>query len=441
VEVGNASLDTLRHSLGRSSRPAWVRALLATGPEGDPPLLVYALVLVGPRPAGWQERIWRYRQGCFVAAAIPVRQLVASLTPGTAKLLELGTTVASMQVRDGQFSWQRHPSRAQHDPLQLPWPWMEFQPGIDGFNDRVYELQAGFLVGIGDAPSFPAFGGAFNAFFYDNYTVTGVSNPPLQRLDIRVLDQRAHFHKVLVRATAIDVWIGGRRPAGLTLELNGVSTRSAIEIKKPEKVTLPLPSGLPADAWLWLKQDGEWVDYRSLGGWSAYQSDDVRFETTVDPGSELSALAARGEGEQLEYKVKLPDTREEKRTTFKTVVAFANGSGGTVLFGVSDGDGITGLIGKLPEQRRRLTDMLRALMRPQPPLHIDANAIEGRNVLVLRVDPNRGQLYALVLDTERPEYYVRRDGTTFPAQPEELTQIVAAQAAAAHAFGNPFGLG
>jgi predicted HTH transcriptional regulator len=95
----------------------------------------------------------------------------------------------------------------------------------------------------------------------------------------------------------------------------------------------------------------------------------------------------------------------------------------------------------LPEQRRRLTDMLRALIRPQPPLHIDANAVEGRNVLVLRVDPNRGQLYALVLDTERSEYYVRRDGTTFPAQPEELTQIVAAQAAAAHAFGNPFGLG
>jgi hypothetical protein len=283
VEVGNASLDTLRHSLGRSSRPAWVRALLATGPEGDPPVLVYALVLVGPRPGGWQERIWRYRQGCFLAAAIPVRQLVASLTPGTAKLLELGTTVASMQVRDGQFSWQRHPSRAQHDPLQLPWPWMEFQPGIDGFNDRVYELQAGFLVGIGDAPSFPAFGGAFNAFFYDNYTVTGVSNPPLQRLDIRVLDQRAHFHKVLVRATAIDVWIGGRRPAGLTLELNGVSTRSAIEIKKPEKVTLPLPSGLPADAWLWLKQDGEWVDYRSLGGWSAYQSGDVEVRNHRGP--------------------------------------------------------------------------------------------------------------------------------------------------------------
>jgi hypothetical protein len=305
-----------------------------------------------------------------VAAAIPVRQLIASLTTGTATLLKLGTTVASMQLREGQFSWQRHPSRAQHDPLQLAWPWMEFQPGIDGVDDRVYELQAGFLVGIGDAPSFPVFGGAFNAFFYDNYTATGVNSPPLQRLDIRVLDQRAYFRKVLVRATAIDVWIGGRRPAGLTLELNGVSTRSSVEVKRPQKLTLPLPSGLPADAWLWLKQDGEWVDYRSLGGWSAYQSGDVRFETTVDSGSELSALTTQGEGEQLEYKVKLPDTREEKRTTFKTVVAFANGSGGTVLFGVSDGDGITGLIGKLPEQRRRLTDMLRALIRPQPPLHI-----------------------------------------------------------------------
>jgi hypothetical protein len=317
---------------------------------------------------------------------------------------------------------------------------VEYQPGLEGVENLVYDLQSSFMVGIGDAPSFPAFGGAFNAFFYGDYTVTGVNNPPIQRLDVRLLDQRARFRKVLVRATAVDVWLGGCGLAGLTLELNGVSYRTSVEVKKPERLTLPLPSGLPADAWLWLKQDGEWLDYRSLGGWGTYRSGDVTFETTVDPEGEISALANQGEGVQLEYKIKLPDTRDEKRTTFKTVVAFANGDGGTVMFGVTDGDGIAGLTGKLPEQRRRLTDMLRALVRPQPAMHISAHTVGGRQVLVLRVEPNNGHLHALTLDTERPEFYVRRDGTTFPAQPEELTRLVASKQANYGPY-SPFGIG
>ena len=41
-----------------------------------------------------------------------------------------------------------------------------------------------------------------------------------------------------------------------------------------------------------------------------------------------------GESESLEYKVAEPDNREKY---LKTVVAFANGRGGKVVFGVADG--------------------------------------------------------------------------------------------------------
>jgi hypothetical protein len=120
----------------------------------------------------------------------------------------------------------------------------------------------------------------------------------------------------------------------------------------------PLPRGLPDEAWAWLKLGADWLDYRSISGWGGYRSSDIEVEVPHDPEADISSLASQGEGQHLEYKEKLPDTKEQKRTTFKTVVAFAfaNGAGGTVLFGVNDNGEIVGLAGKLAEERRRLTD-------------------------------------------------------------------------------------
>jgi hypothetical protein len=72
-----------------------------------------------------------------------------------------------------------------------------------------------------------------------------------------------------------------------------------------------------------------------------------------------------------------------------------------MLFGVNDDGAITGLDGDLAEQRRRL-----------------------RTVLIAEVSPSDGTLYALVIDANKSEYYVRRDATTFYARPEELAEIV-----------------
>lgn len=96
-------------------------------------------------------------------------------------------------------------------------------------------------------------------------------------------------------------------------------------------------------------------------------------------------------------------------------MAFANGEGGTVLFGVADEDdgviAITGLTGNPTGERRRLTDLMRDLISPSPRVQIDAARVDGRLVLVLHVPPGGGVIHALVLDANKPEYYVRRDGT------------------------------
>jgi hypothetical protein len=192
------------------------------------------------------------------------------------------------------------------------------------------------------------------------------------------------------------------------------------------RVSIPLPGGLPSDAWLWLKSGSAWLDFRPLSHWGGALSPDIEIDFPPDPAVELGKLATQGEGAQLEYKEKLPDTRDEKRKVFKTVVAFANGGGGTLVFGIEDETKeIKGLDGKPSVERRRLTDLLRDLVSPAPHVRIEGGDLDGRHLLVVHVQPGGGAIHALVLDGNKPEYYVRRDGTTFYARPDEIEAIVA----------------
>ena len=152
-----------------------------------------------------------------------------------------------------------------------------------------------------------------------------------------------------------------------------------------------------------------------------------------DPVAELSALAAQGESTRLEYKRVLPaDSKESKRRVFKTIVTFANGEGGTLLFGV-DGDDDTGTIvgvaGDASVLQRKVNDLIRALVMPAPPYTVTAHDVDGKCVLRIDLEGNQGIIYALVLDPNRPEYYVRCNGSTYFARPEELAALVKSNSA------------
>jgi ATP-dependent DNA helicase RecG len=107
-------------------------------------------------------------------------------------------------------------------------------------------------------------------------------------------------------------------------------------------------------------------------------------------------------------------------------VAFANGGGGTIVFGVEDETHeVKGLPGSPSVDRRRINDFVRDLVTPSPRVRIESGRHDGRNVLVLHVEPGGGTIHALVLDANKPEYYVRRDGSTYYARPEDLATISA----------------
>lgn len=431
MDHGVTTLDELHKKLSATRRAVWVRALV--GPAGDEAAALLALqAVVGPRPPGWRKQTWVYPQCTFASAQITTGRLASLCEPGEPRELVVGRTRAVVEMQAGQFSYVHVPSLAQHGELRLAWPSFVYSPSTTAVNANA---PYGYLIGTGDVPSFPVFSGAYNAFFADSFVITGTGNPQLGRFAIHVVDAEARIAHVRVRAASLEVQLAGSPLADSFLELNGAESRAVVSVDGP-RVVFELPDGLPGDAWLWLKRGSEWLDFRSLSGWGGQRSPDVEVDLPEDPVAELSRLAARGEGANLEYKEKLPDTKPEKRTVFKTVVAFAHGDGGTILFGVNDDGEITGVDGDLAVQRRRLIDLIRALITPPPDVRVRQQQLDGRNVLIAEVLPGRGILYALVADPNRPEYYVRRDGTTYYARPEELASIIGR----ASTTGSPFGL-
>lgn len=106
----------------------------------------------------------------------------------------------------------------------------------------------------------------------------------------------------------------------------------------------------------------------------------MEVEVPEDPESEIQALLSRGEGLQVEFKRKLPDdSAESKRTVFKTVAAFANGHGGSIVFGIEKDEAtVCGLDGIDPiTDRDRLTQLARSIVTRRQTLksaHINKTA-------------------------------------------------------------------
>ncbi|MGH2872591.1 MAG: hypothetical protein ACRDL5_09050 [Solirubrobacteraceae bacterium] len=87
-----------------------------------------------------------------------------------------------------------------------------------------------YLVGPGSTPSFPAFGRAFNAFFYDQSAISDVGNPQFNTANIHVVDDRARIRRVRVPPASIDLWLGGSALRDTVVGLNGAEYRTVAKV-------------------------------------------------------------------------------------------------------------------------------------------------------------------------------------------------------------------
>jgi len=436
--MGQGTLSALQDVLSTSDQAVFVRVALHSGRRA-----VRCLdVTVGPpaEPPGWKPGIWEYEDVCFIAAPASSRALACALDPYDAQVLPLGGLPLTLPVLSGQVSWQHKPSRARYDSVLLPWPAFIFELHLPGGSGG-QQIPRGFLIGD-DCPSFPAYDAAFRAFFYGDFSHRAAGNIPHTFATVRVVDGRARLDRVRVTPASLDVSLGGTALVGTRVELNSETYRCDARVTEAGQVTLPLPDGLPQGAWLYLSRDGKWLDYRAIGDYQAaadLAGAGVDVEVPEDPESEIQALISQGEGLQVEFKRQLPDdSLESKRTVFKTVAGFANGNGGTIVFGVESDEATVCGLGDIDPfaERDRLAQLARSIVTPAPEATARVYEVDGKTLLVLAVSRGASPPYGITLPGKQGkpvEFYVRRDATTFPARADELRNAVLAAAPSAPA--------
>jgi len=298
-------------------------------------------------------------------------------------------------------------------------------------NQQVRQVRHHMLVAEG-APSFPEPNSAWRAFSEADFSLSGAGQPPSELALLRVAEDGAWIGNVHVTPTQVTAEVHGTAVQGTEMELFGVSDRSAQQLNGPGTVTFPVNNGLPNSAWLWLNRGSRWLDYRSIDARSGWTGDltraRVEIEQPVEPQANIEALIASGEGPQLEFKEKLPEGPKERKM-LKTVVAFATGDGGTMIFGINrDEVTVTGVGEEDPNKLRdQLVNLVRAAVIPTPHVTVSYYKINGKLILVLDVEPGQSPPYGLVADPgsrDKPDFYVRRGANTYPAQPNDLREAI-----------------
>jgi hypothetical protein len=409
---------------------AWVR-LVAKGENGAW-TLQHLHAVIGSQPLSWPAGDWVYADIALLRAKMPIELVKGAVLAEEDRRFSLGGVEIQVPPVNPQVGWRRRPSFEQHDRERLKQPTSDFQLSVPQPNP--YQLSSsGYLVGQG-CPSFPDVQYAFRAFFEGDYSLNGGMSLPSELMVIRVINDEGWIGPIHVTATHMDVQVEGRTLQGTSLELYGTEERTTTDLSGPDTVTFALPGGLPdSNVWLWLKKGGRWLDYRALyRPWATpdqLEAAGVEIDIPIDPLSTIEALISGGEGPQVEFKRSLPETTSKDRNPYKTIAAFATGEGGWIVFGV-DRDELTVVdlnVTDIGSERDRLANLIRARINPTPPFEATPYVIDGKQIMVLRVESGASPPYGIVVDPDakdRPEYFVRRGASTYPAWPADLREAV-----------------
>jgi hypothetical protein len=264
-------------------------------------------------------------------------------------------------------------------------------------------------------------------------------------------DTTGRITRVRLKATGTEVNLEGHDLAGITVEVASdvpgesqvISSSQLSAMGALAETTVEFPGALPPHAWVLLKRNMTWVDRRFLN-WGYRTSADEGIEEVVEPQDQLDSLVSLGEGPSVEFKVELPplQPRNDELGFLRTVAAFANGDGGTILFGVADDGEAVGLTRSEVDGRTRdrVTTLVRANVAPLVAFSIDVFDVEGKpDKVVLGLSVETGPEPPYGVTRGGPSYYLRRGATTFPISPQEVRRLARSQPPMAPQLKPPWG--
>ena len=425
MEYGSSPLSELVAAMGEAR--AYVRAALDLTDADWTARTIHAVV--GAQPPSWKPTRWQYQRFMLVADGMAASELLRAFSAEGGQSLMIGEVEATVEACADQASWRRKPSHAPYDAPSLPWPTLDYE--ISRRAAPPTGSLSAFQIGD-DCPSFPDEQSAMRAFFHgDHSSLSRSAIGSYELASIRLVRLEAWIDRVEVSPTRLQVHVLGGDRAGTRVELNGSGLQAHRTVGRSGRVRLALPDGLPDDAWLYLSRDRQWLDYRALGTRLGGSQDRANAGEPVlpdDPQSRVRALLAQGEGPRVEFKRQLPgDTNDLRRKVLKTVAAFANGTGGDIVFGI-DPDELTrhGVDGADDRSvRDKLGDLIRRRVVPTPEFEVQVASVDDKKMLVVSIQAGSSAPYGLQFQPDQQlEYYVRRGASTYPATQAEVRESV-----------------
>jgi len=130
----------------------------------------------------------------------------------------------------------------------------------------------------------------------------------------------------------------------------------------------------------------------------------------------------KGESKNLEFKVELP---KDSSKYIKTVIAFANTQGGTIVVGIEDQTRT--VVGISEELVFSTMDAIASVVSdsciPQIVPDIEPKTVEGKTVIEVTIEPGQNRPYYLKSKGKDKGTYIRVAGTTRLANPEKIKEL------------------
>ena len=105
-------------------------------------------------------------------------------------------------------------------------------------------------------------------------------------------------------------------------------------------------------------------------------------------------------GEATAYDKKQMVEIKRPKSWLKSVSAFANGEGGTLIFGISDDDRIVGLV-DAESDAEKISEEIKSKLDPVPAVNLELKEFDGKKLVLLHVYPGQETPYYYIGDKQR----------------------------------------
>ena len=127
-------------------------------------------------------------------------------------------------------------------------------------------------------------------------------------------------------------------------------------------------------------------------------------------------------GETTTYDKKEKIERNKSKSWLKSVSAFANGEGGTLIFGISDNNEIIGLT-NAEEDAEFISEAIKTKLDPIPTIDLKFKELNGKKLIFLYVNEGQETPYYYIGDKQRLAY-IRIGNESVVADRIQLKQLV-----------------